>query len=571
MRNNIEDVVSTYVHLERSGRDLKGLCPFHSEKTPSFVVHPSDGYFHCFGCGAGGDVITFIMRAENLSYPDALQFLAQRVGITLPDSGEKRDGTLSKTEVVKMNREAAKFYHACLMDPKTPAGLQYLHSRGLSDALIKHFGLGYAPDGWSALRDHLASKGFSYEQMVTANLVQESRNKKGTFYDVFRNRVMVPMLDVSGSVVAFSGRRFDGVNMMKYVNTADTPAFRKGKYIFALNFAKDHCAERLILCEGQMDVIALHGAGFPQAIATMGTAITPEQARIMKRYTKSVVICYDDDAAGQKADDKAFALLSEVGLETRILKVQNAKDPDEFIRKFGKEAFARLLDGTKTQFEHKFAQILSKYDVRNTDEKVKAANETVRLIAGFYSSVERELYIQNASAKLELPGDSLKSDVERILRSERRKQKKDESARILRQTEGYGDRVNMQFAGNVSAARSEEAILGMMLLRPEIAKETFEKGAVRENDFVTDFDRRVFLSLKEQYEKHGALDPGLLAESFTTDEVARVFRMRSERAELSENSIAVFTDCVKKLRASGKTEATEDGILSIIKKKREKG
>lgn len=571
-KNAIDDVISTYVRLERSGRDLKGLCPFHSEKTPSFYVHPSEGYFHCFGCGAGGDVITFIMKAENLSYPDALEFLANRAGVTLPEdlTAKPAQGT-SKQTVMSINREAAKFYHACLMDPQTPDGLKYLRDeRKMPMSLIKHFGLGYAPGGKRLIR-LLRDKGYTYKQMLDADLIKGNPAKPEDCYETFRARMMIPMLDAGGNVVAFSGRRLDGEKMMKYVNTSDTPAFKKGKYIFALNFAKDHCAERLILCEGQMDVIALHGAGFPQAIATMGTAITADQARTMKRYTKSVVICYDSDEAGQRAADKAFTLLEEVGLETRILRIDGAKDPDELIRSRGRQAFEKLLDGSKTQFEYKFAQILGKYDLKVLEEKIRASGEITRLIAGFSSQVERELYVMKAAKELGVPVETLKNDVGKILNTEAKKKKQNDQNELLRQTQGYADKVNTQSAGNIAAVRAEEAILGIMMLRPEITEKTFKEKLLIPEDFVTEFSRRVFEGLAEEYKNDVPPDPGLLGEFFTADEMGRIFKMRSDRSGLSDNDLTVFNDCVKRLKNSKKKKsATTDELLDLINSKRAK-
>ena len=567
IRNRIDDVISSYVRLERSGQNLKGLCPFHSEKTPSFMVRPNEGYFHCFGCGAGGDVITFVMKAENLAYRDALEFLAQRAGMALPDDSMPSKGGLSKSETTSMNREAAKYFHACLMDPKTPKGLNYLRKeRGLSLPLIKHFGLGYAPEGFDGLRNHLKAKGYTDAQMVQANLISESRKKPGTFYDVFRDRMMIPMMDTSGNVVAFSGRRLDGQKMMKYVNTADTPAFRKGKYIFALNFAKDDCKQRLILCEGQMDVIALHGAGFPQAIATMGTAITAEQARVMSRYTGQVVICYDADEAGQTAAEKAFRLLTEVGLETRILRVEGAKDPDEYIKKFGKEAFGRLLDGSKTQFDYKFGLIEAKYDLSLPDLRIKAAEETVQLIASFPSSVEREIYLTQAAKKLQISPDNLKSDVERLMRQRERKKKNENTDMILRQAQGFSDRVNPQVIGNVAAARAEEAIIGLMLSKDELAQAA-AKGAVSESDFVTDFNKKVFTLLRQLVLDGHPADISLLQEQLTPDETGRLIAMREARAGL-KNDEEILRSCAARLRESAEKKSAEDEIGYILDKKR---
>ncbi len=568
MRNNIEDVVSSYVRLTRSGQNLKGLCPFHSEKTPSFTVFAGEGNFYCFGCGAGGDVITFIMKAENLAYPEALEFLANRVGMELPKDYRNKDEGMSRSEIVSMNREAAKYFYSCLMNPKTPQGLEYFtKKRGFSLPLIKRFGMGYAPEGWNGLRDHLKSKGYSYEQMLQANLIQKSREKE-SYYDVFRNRVMVPILDVSGNVIAFGGRLLEDGKQPKYLNTSDTPAFRKSKNLFALNFAKDYCSDRMILCEGYMDVIALHGAGFSNAVATLGTAMTPDHARMMKRYTKSVVISYDADTAGQNAADKAFRLLGEVGLEARLLKVENAKDPDEFIKKFGKDAFRKLLDGSKPQFEFKFDRIAGKYNLNSLEDKIKASGEVARLIATFPSSVERELYISRASERLGVQKTSLSNDVERLRRAEQRKQKNEHAGEILRQAQGYSDRVNPQIIGNVGAARAEEAILGLLLLKNDVAERVFREKSLSEEDFVTDFHKRVFLMLKEAWEAGEPPELSTLSDRLSADEIGRLMHLKLQRAELEKNDYGVFLECVNRLRESAGTKDTPEDIRAILEKKR---
>ena len=570
-RNNIEDVISSYVRLARAGKDLKGLCPFHSEKTPSFHVHPAEGYFHCFGCGAGGDVITFVMRAENLAYPEALEYLAKRAGINLPiEYKDGRKSEVDRSTVTAMNKEAARYFHACLMDEKTPAGLEYLQKkRGFSIPLIRRFGLGYAPGGWG-LCNHLKAKGYSYEQMMAANLVLKSTKRENSYYDVFRDRVMVPIFDAAGNVVAFGGRLL-GDGQPKYLNSAETAAFRKSKTLFALNFAKDHCAERMILCEGYMDAMALHGAGFPSAVATLGTAITPEHARVMSRYTKSVVICYDTDEAGQKAADKAFRVLADVGLEARILRVEGAKDPDEFIKKSGAPAFARLIEKSKSRFEFKLEKIFSKHDILSVDGKIKALNEVSALIAEFPSSVERELYIADVSKKLDVPQKALSQDVERILRINRSKQKKAYSEEILRKTEGYADRINAQVIGNVASARAEEAILGILLLREDVAERALKEGLLSGDLFVTEFNRRVFEQVAALISDGKAPDTGLLGAFFTPEEMGRIVSMRLARTTLTDNGYAVLEACVSRLRDGGKKrENSPESIRAIIEKKKRK-
>ncbi|MBQ7826782.1 MAG: DNA primase [Clostridia bacterium] len=334
----IEDVISSYVTLKRAGSNHNGLCPFHSEKTPSFTVFTGTSSFYCFGCGAGGDVISFIMRAENLEYREALEFLAKRAGIALPDDGTAQKAGVSRKRLYEMNTAAAKFFRQALFE-SAEAGIarEYLTKRGLSQAIIKRFGLGFADGSFNSLRDHLQSKGFTEEEMLAGFLSKKSE-KNGTLYDIFREKVMFPIIDTAGNIVAFGGRVLDN-SKPKYINSSDTPAFNKKRNLFALNYAKNSCADQLILCEGYMDVIALHEFGFENAVATLGTAITSEQARLISRHTKQVIITYDSDEAGQRAADKAFRLLDEVGVDTQILKVEGAKDPDEYLRKFGKVKF----------------------------------------------------------------------------------------------------------------------------------------------------------------------------------------------------------------------------------------
>ena len=508
-------------------------------------------------------------HGKNYRDSDALEYLAKRAGITLPmDYGKDRKSEVDRSTVTAMNKEAARYFHACLMDEKTPAGLEYLQKkRGFSIPLIRRFGLGYAPGGWG-LCNHLKAKGYSYEQMMAANLVLKSTKRENSYYDVFRDRVMVPIFDAAGNVVAFGGRLL-GDGQPKYLNSSETAAFRKSKTLFALNFAKDYCADRMILCEGYMDAIALHGAGFSSAVATLGTAITPEHARVMSRYTKSVVICYDTDEAGQKAADKAFRVLADVGLEARILRVEGAKDPDEFIKKSGAPAFSRLIDKSKSRFEFRIEKILSKHDVGTVDGKIKALDEIAALIAEFPSSVERELYIASVSKKLDIPPKPLTEDVERILRKNRSRQKKSYSEEILRKTEGYADKVNPQIMGNVSAARAEEAILGILLLREDVAARALNEGVLCREHFVTDFNRRVFVQIAALVKEGKTPDIGLLGEFFTPEEMGRIVEMRLARAGLTDNGYAVFLTCVDRLKKGvKKRENSPEDIRAIIEKKR---
>lgn len=568
-RNPIEDVISSYVVLKRAGSNLNGLCPFHSEKTPSFTVFPSTQSFYCFGCGAGGDAISFVMRSENIDYISAIRLLAQRSGITLPED-IKTDGKkeIGRQRILDMNKEAAHFFHNCLMDEKLggEARKYLLEERQLSMSIVKRFGLGYAPNTFGSLHDHLKKIGYTDEEMVVGFLC--GRSQKGTAYDYFRNRVIFPIVDTTGNVIAFGGRVLDD-SKPKYLNTSDTPAFKKSKNLFALNYAKNNCEKMLILCEGYMDVIALHAAGFENAVATLGTAITSEQARLFSRYTKKVVISYDSDAAGQNAADKAFRLLQEVGIDVRILKVSNAKDPDEYIKKFGALSFKTLLEGSKSKFEFEVEKVLNKYNISETDEKIKASKELCTIISKYPSEIERELYCQKMSKLLEIPLLSIQKDVSAQVRKLNREIKRNETNELFRRTSGIGDRINPESAEFLKANKIEEAILGLMQLQPSHLKKCIEK--LSSDSFVTGLCKRVFLKMKECYEQTGKFDLAFIENDFNVDEISRITKMLAERQKLNSNGDDVLDELIKSLnkeKENIKDEDSVDSILSMIKKKK---
>lgn len=571
-RADIVETIGSYVTLRRAGSNFGGLCPFHSEKSPSFTVFPGTRSFYCFGCGAGGDVITFIMKAENLDYPSALEFLAQKVGITLEHDDKSASGNLmNRKRVYEMNLEAAKFFRQCLFDSTLgEPGMQYFRSRGLSGTVIKRFGLGYAPADFGMLTRHMMSKGFKEEELVTGFLCGKSQ-KTGKPYDYFRGRVIFPIIDTTGNIIAFGGRVLDD-SKPKYLNSSDTPGFKKSRNLFALNYAKDECAEQMILCEGYMDVIALHAAGFGNAVATLGTAITSEQARIMSKYTKKVIISYDSDEAGQRAANRAMQLLGEVGLEVRILKMHGAKDPDEFIKKFGADRFRQLLDQSRTGFEYKLEGIMTKYNVNLPEEKIKASADICAIIAAVPSSAEREVYIGRASASLSLSFDSLKSDVDRIRRKLVREHRKNESREALNMAKNYGDRVNTDAVKNPGANSAEETILGLLLTYDEQRKAVLDgKISLLAEDFFTEFGRRVFEEIMTLQKNDEGFDTAYLGEKFTPDEMGRIRRYIIDRGQLTVNGPDVLNDAVSKLKAEKLKEKEKNGgdKFASLKRKQE--
>ncbi|MBE6616618.1 MAG: DNA primase [Ruminococcaceae bacterium] len=566
-RCDIESVISSYVTLKRAGSNLKGLCPFHSEKTPSFTVYPGTQSYYCFGCGAGGDVINFVMRTENLDYVAAVETLAKRAGITLTDfdSNSGRPDGVSRSRVLQMNLEAAKFYRQMLFNDSVGGpGRKYFLDRGLSMAAIKRFGLGYSPPSGGSMLKHLRSLGFKEEEIRVAYFA--GKNERG-YYDYFRGRVMFPIIDVSGNVVAFGGRVLDD-SKPKYLNTSDTPAFKKSKNMFALNYAKNSDAGYFILCEGYMDVITLHDAGFGMAVATLGTAITAEQARMMKKYTDRVVISYDSDEAGQKAANRAITLLEEAGIDAKVLRMQGAKDPDEYIKKYGADKFRELIEASRGKFEFMLDGIRGKYDISISDAKIKAISDVCSYIAGIDSSVERDIYIDKASREFSVDIKSIKADVEAKRKKRNYENSKKRKGELIRITSGIGDRINPDFAKQPKGARIEEAVLGMLFIRSEYFEREVDGKGLCEADFVTSLGKRLYSFASEQY-INGGFNLGMLNERFTPDEVSRVHKMIADRNELSGNDEKSFDIYVRSMREESASAASgELSLEDILKRKR---
>ena len=567
-RNDIVELIGSYVNLKRAGANFSGLCPYHSEKSPSFTVFPATQSFYCFGCGAGGDAITFAMKSENLDYPSAVEFLAKRAGITITVEDKEKDG-IGKKRVLEMNLAAAKYFRACLFDQNIgKTGLEYLAgNRRLSPAVIKHFGLGFAPNSFDSLARHLKSLGYKDEEIQIAFLGRKmEKNGREWTNDMFRNRVMFPIINTSGDVIAFGGRVMDD-SKPKYLNSSDTPGFKKSKNLFALNFAKNHCSERLILCEGYMDVIALHAAGFENAVATLGTALTQEQARLMAKHTKQVIISYDSDEAGQAATRKAVRMLSEVGLDVRILRMEGAKDPDEYIKKYGADSFRRLLDSSRTGFEFKMETTLQRYSLDIPSDKIKASGELCEYISEVWSEVERDVYISAVAKRLGLPAEGIKNDVERI----RRKKIKTYNEKTVQEARlgamGVGDKINVDGIKNVKAKSAEEAIIGLLLIYDEYRDGVCDgKIALSGEDFFSEFHKRVFDRIIEM-QREDRYDFSLLGEYFTPDEMGRLQGLERKRRALTENGKQVFLGCVETLKKEkGLTVTDETDSIDAIRR-----
>lgn len=494
---DMERIVSGYLPLKKKGRYLVGLCPFHSEKSPSFYVYPQNQSFYCFGCGAGGDVITFIRRIENLEYMEAVKLLADRCGLELPMDSDQSDArSMLKKRVLEINRESARFFHSCLMSEQGRQAYEYLISRGRDRKTIRHFGLGYAPAGWDGLLNHLRAKGFSDNDMLEANVV--TKGKYGP-HDRFSNRVIFPIIDLRGNVVAFGGRALDDKGA-KYLNSSDTPVFKKSKTLFALNFAKTSKRPGLILAEGYMDVIAIHQAGFDNAVATLGTALTEEQARLISQYAERVVLAYDSDGPGQAATKRAMNIFDEVGVKVSVLSMTGAKDPDEFIKKYGTERFAMLLDNSRNPVEFELSKLRTTYDTAQADGKVGYLKEACKLFAGIRNPVEREVYITQTANELAISPQAIKAQIENLDKREsyrqRKQQRADTNIYIGRMAAARDD---LQRRTNLRYAMAEEGVLFCLMKNPDSYPQVSSR--VSEQDFVTDINRQLYLALSQRLEQ----------------------------------------------------------------------
>lgn len=573
LRTDIQTLIGGYVTLKRSSANMKGLCPFHSEKSPSFTVYPASNSFYCFGCGAGGDQISFIMRMEHLDYPDAVEFLAKRAGITIVDNGKPTDEPrYDKKRFYNMNADAAKYFHACLFsdNPDAKAALSYFtNDRKLSTTTVKHFGLGYAPNSFDAFSKYMRSKGYTNDELVAGFLCGKS--ERGHYYDTFRNRVMFPIIDVSGNVIAFGGRVMDD-SKPKYKNSSDTPVFKKLRNLFALNFARHTCQDALILCEGYMDVIALHAAGVTNAVATLGTAITSEQARVMSRYTKKVIISYDSDEAGVKAATRAMKLLEEVGLEVNVLSLSGAKDPDEYIKKYGVERFRQVISGAKSKFDYSLDAIISRFDISLPQDKINAIAEVEKLISETNSKAERDVYIREVAKRFDVQPSSIRDDVEQIILKRERSYKRTQAQKVKQETAGYSDRINPDFIKAPAVARNEETVLGLLLLFPNHRKKVFGESLLTEDDFITGLNKRIFNYIGNAY-KEGDENLISMNSEFTLEEMGRISNMKIRRMELTSNDDSVLLECIDNLKKSVDKKSSEktdtiDKLNEILQKKR---
>lgn len=528
-RNRIEDIAASYVNLRRRGKNLVGLCPFHNEKTPSFCVYPENNSFYCFGCNKGGDVITFIMGVENLDFSEAVKFLAQRAGLPLPEEGADLSMSRLRTRILEINREAGRFYFGTLSTPEGKPGLDYFRRRGLDGKTIRHFGLGYAPDSGFALVNHLRGKGYTQEELVQSDMVR--RSQKGNLYDRYRGRVMFPIFDLRGNVVAFGGRILTN-EKPKYINTSDTPVYHKSSGLFAMNFAKDSGSRQLILAEGYMDVIALHRAGFTNAIASLGTALTEEQARIIRRYADEAIICYDSDEAGRRATQRAIPILKKAGLLVRVITVPGNKDPDEFFRsdpKDGPARFKRLIQQSGNDTEYRLSVAREKYDLTTEDGKKRYLQEAVaQVLSLIQDSIELDVYAGKLAEETGVGKESVMASARRAA-AIRGKQRKREELKAQQEVVAARTVANPEKKQHMRAALAEEGIIAYLFRNQDKAKLLEER--LPPEKCVTPWGRRVYALILGKT-KQGETTLSDLSGELTGEELSELTRVLVERREV---------------------------------------
>lgn len=560
-RNDIVSVMSSYVDLKRSGSTYMCRCPFHNEKTPSCSVVPDKGYYHCFGCGAGGDVITFIKQIENLDYIEAVRFLAQRAGMPMPE--DKDDGTAQKRQrIYEMNREAGKYFHRLLFSPEGRQGLDYLMRRGLSEHTIKLFGLGFAKDDFHGLHYYLKGLGYSEFEMADASLVVNNNNK---LYDKFRNRVMFPIFDTRGNVVGFGGRALSDEAKPKYLNSSETMIFNKSTLLFALNKAKYTKSDYMILCEGYMDVIAMHQAGFDCAVASLGTSLTEQQCGILSRLgKKEVVLSYDSDEAGQRAAARAINLLSAAGVRSRVLKIEGAKDPDEFIKKYGAEAFHSVINKSEGAIEYQMDKLAHGLDMNNPDDVSQYLEKAIVFFAGIPNEIKRSVCIYNASKLTGISVANIESAVNARIRREKKTAHYTEQRDIMRKFQS-GDKINPEAQKLPRENRAERGIICFVYHNPNMLEKVKKKLV---GDFVTEFNKRIYNFIVNLIESGDIPDISRFNEEFNAAEMGRIIEIISD--DTFANDTGAVVDFIKVLNDYGTVsekpvEMNDDQLLEWVK------
>ena len=554
-RNPIEDVVGQYVSLKRSGSNMFGLCPFHGEKTASFSVNPSKGIYYCFGCHKGGGAVNFMMEIEGLSYPDAVRALAKRVGMEVPEDEQYQSRYRAQERLWALMKEAGRFYHEQLYAPAGAECLAYVQKRGLSKAIVTRFGMGYAPNSWNALVDAMRKKGYTDQELKDADLVGE---KNGRIYDRFRNRLMFPIIDVRGNVIGFGGRVLDD-SKPKYLNSNETLIFNKRKNLFGLNLAKKTKEPNLILVEGNIDVVALHQFGFDNAVASLGTSLTEEQVTLLSRYTEQVVLTYDGDEAGQRAAQRAIPMLEKAGIQVKVLQMKDAKDPDEFLHKFGADRFRMLLEECSNRVEYQISAIAKKYQLQVDEERVQFIQEAAQLLSTLPSAVQREIYGHRVAEQAKISYEAMKLEMDKAYRRRLANEKKKQEKIDLAPAQNQQPKTRAFRYDNIRSAMAEEAILAMVCREPAL----FEKTAtLQPQQFSAPVLSNAFAQLRERYRQGLEVSPAALTD-LTPEEMSHIAGVVAK--DIGPVNEQVLDDCIRTIHSNyqKKHVDSDDALLAL--------
>ena len=564
-RNPIEDVVGHYVTLKRSGANLFGLCPFHGEKTASFSVAPDKGIYYCFGCHKGGGVINFMMELEGLSYPDAVRNLAARVGMEVPEDEQYQSRYRQQERLWALHKEAARFFHSQLYAPVGKTALEYAFGRGMSKSILTTFGVGYAPDSWDSLVRAMRAKGYTDQELKDSGLVTVSQ-KNGNIFDRFRDRLMFPIIDVRGNVIGFGGRIIkNDPNAAKYLNSPETMIFNKRKNLFGLNLAKKSKENSLILVEGNIDVVTLHQYGFDNAVASLGTSLTDEQAALMTRYAEQVILIYDGDKAGQNATQRAIPILEKAGLQVKVLQLKDAKDPDEFLKKFGADRFKLLLEESSNRVEYQLNAIARKYDIREDDQKVKFINEAAEFLSTLSNAVQREVYGHRVADAAKISYDALKLEVNKAFKRRMARERKKQEKIDLAPAKNLQPRSRTIRYDNLKSAMAEETVIAMVLRSPALLDEAKQLDS---GEFSSGLLGNVYGQLRRRHDQGLDVSLGVL-EGFSSEEMSHITSVyHRQQGPVNEQALA---DCIRTIKKehSSSNVASEDDLLAFRNKLRE--
>ncbi len=567
--NPIAEVMGSYVTLKRTGRDYVCLCPFHNEKTPSCHVHPDKEFFHCFGCGAGGDVITFIMKYSNLDYWEAVKLLADRGGVDLPqDTYFKSGGTDKRKRLYEMNKTAARFFFERLKSDEGRACREYLFkTRRLKAETVQKYGMGFAPNSWSALKRYMMGEGYSEQELIDASLISRSQKNTRNTYDFFVNRAMFPFIDLRGNIVGFGGRALSSDDKRKYLNTKDTDVYHKNRFLFSMNFAKNSAAKngKILLCEGNLDVISLNQAGFENAVASCGTALTPEQVKLISNYADEVIICYDSDEAGQKATKKAISILSEAGLKITVIKMTGAKDPDEYINKFGEVKFKHLLDNADGAVNFELNKCRDGLDLDTDLGKIDYMKRVYKVLAQIISPVERDVYISKIANEQGLSKTAISEEINSIIRKNRYAQRKRDDRELVNYASRRRDNFNPEASLHYKESLAECGIIYYLYNHPDFCDEALK--LLPPEKFVTSFNRRIYENLLDKIKNNEDHSITSFNGEFSPDEVGKITSILEKYDNMGIDKQVVF-DYINLLsnyaeKDSLKNDMTDDDFLKL--------